>query len=128
MHSHCICMYRKGTNFRQAQFCGTSEHYGKAQGRFIIWMNELFYTACCWFSTSSNIFNASITVLTNQGVEVTDCTVQSVEYWCFYGTCRRTSPFKPLGFLMSLLFLKFIFAHVQIVSIIVQLFSRINKF
>ena len=40
--------------------------------------------------------------------------------------CRRASPFKPLGFWMSLLFLKFIFAHVKNVSI-VQLFSRINK-
>ena len=29
-------------------------------------------------------FNTSITVLKNQ---VTDCTVQSAEYWCFYGTC-----------------------------------------
>ena len=35
------------------------------------------------------------------------------------------TPFKPLGFLMSLLFLK-LFANVQYVSI-VQLFSRINK-
>ena len=43
-----------------------------------------------------------------------------------YSLYRRASPFKPLGFLMSLLFLKFIFAHAQNVSI-VQLLSRINK-
>ena len=43
-----------------------------------------------------------------------------------YVLCRRTSPFKPLGFLLFLLLLKFIFAHVQVV-LIVQLFSRINK-
>ena len=35
------------------------------------------YNACCWFPTSSS---------DKSGLKVTDCTVQSAEYWCFYGT------------------------------------------
>ena len=41
--------------FGRHQFFGTSEHYGKAHGILLYgWMNYN-YTACCWFSTSSNI-------------------------------------------------------------------------
>ena len=34
-------------------------------------------------------FNTSITVLTNHCLKVADCTVQSAEYWCFYGTKKN---------------------------------------
>ena len=41
--------------FGRHQFFGTSEHYGKAHGSLLSgWMNYN-YTACCWFTTSSNI-------------------------------------------------------------------------
>ena len=41
--------------FGRHQFFGTSEHYGKAHGSLLSgWMNY-YYTACCWFPTSSNI-------------------------------------------------------------------------
>ena len=77
--------------FGRHQFFGTSEHYGKAHGSLLSgWMNHN-YTACCWFPTSSNILNTSITVLTNQVWKLPDCTDQSAEYWCFYGTCKSVS-------------------------------------
>ena len=73
--------------FGRHQFFGTSEHYGKAHGSFLSgWMNYN-YTACCWFPTSSNIL-----ILPSQFWQIRfesywfDCTVQSAEYWCFYGT------------------------------------------
>ena len=41
--------------FGRHQVFGTSEHYGKAHGSLLSgWMNY-YYTACCWFPTSSNI-------------------------------------------------------------------------
>ena len=57
----------------------------KAHGSLLSgWMNYN-YTACCWFPTSINIL-----ILPSQSnksaLKVTDCTVQSAEYWCFYGT------------------------------------------
>ena len=46
--------------FGRHQFFGTSEHYGKAHGSLLSgWMNYN-YTACWWFPTSSNIFDASV--------------------------------------------------------------------
>ena len=71
--------------FDRHQFFGTSEYYGKAHGSLLSgWMNYN-YTACCWFPTSSNIL-----ILPSQfwqsSLKVADCTVQSAEYWCFYGT------------------------------------------
>ena len=43
------------------------------------------YTACCWFPTTRNIlyFHHSSD---KSGLKVTECTVQSAEYWCSYGT------------------------------------------
>ena len=61
------CLYRKGTSIRQAPvFSAPPSINGKAHGSLLSgWMNYN-YTACCWFPTSSNTFNTSITVLTNQ--------------------------------------------------------------
>ena len=52
--------------FDRHQFFGTSEHYGKAHGSLLSGWINYDYTACCWFPTSSNILDTSITVLTNQ--------------------------------------------------------------
>ena len=79
-----ICTVRAPV-FGRHRFFGTSEHYGKAHGSLLSgWMN-CNYTACCWFPTSSNIL-----ILPSQfwqfRFEVAGYTVQSAEYWCFYGT------------------------------------------
>ena len=72
--------------FDRHQFFGTSEHYGKAHGSLLSgWMND-DYTACSWFPTSSNVL-----ILPSQfwQIRFESCwlhTVQSAEYWCFYGT------------------------------------------
>ena len=51
-HSKCTV---RAPVFGRHQFFGTSEHYGKAHGSVVSgWMNY-YYTACCWFPTSSNI-------------------------------------------------------------------------
>ena len=86
----CIMCTVRAPVFGRHQFFGTSEHYGKAHtcGSLLSgWMNYKIYTACCWFSTSGNILiQVSITILTNQVLKVADCTVESAEYWCLYGT------------------------------------------
>ena len=90
----CTCMYiwnKIGTCtirapvFGRHQFFGTSEHYRKAHGSLSSGWINYNYTECCWFPTSSNIL-----ILPSQfwsGLNVADCTLQSAEYWCFYGTC-----------------------------------------
>ena len=72
--------------FGRHQFFGTSEHYGKAHWSLLSgWMNYN-YTACCWFPTSSNILTLPSQIWQIR-LKVADCTVQSAEYWCIYGTC-----------------------------------------
>ena len=82
--------YRTGTSIRQAPVFRHLRALWKSPWKFVIWMNEFNYnyTACCWFPTSSNIL-----ILPSQFWQIrfesyTDCTVQSAEYWCFYGTCN----------------------------------------
>ena len=48
-------MYRKGTSIRQAPVFRHLRALRKSSWKFIIWMNEWNYTACCWFSSSNNI-------------------------------------------------------------------------
>ena len=48
-------MYRKGTSIRQAPVFWHLRVLLESPWKFIIWMNEFNYTACCWFPTSSNI-------------------------------------------------------------------------
>ena len=68
--------------FGRHQFFSTSEHYGKAHGSLLSgWMNYN-YTACYWFPTSSNILIHPDHSSDKSGLNVTDCTVQSAEYWC----------------------------------------------
>ena len=74
--------------FGRHQFFGTSEHYGKAHESLLSGSMNYFYTACCWFPTSSNIliyFHHTCSS-DKSGLKVTDCTVQCAEYWCSYGT------------------------------------------
>ena len=64
--------------FDRHQFFGTSEHYGKAHGSFLSgWMNYN-YTACCWFSTSSNIL-----ILPSQFWQI-----RFESYWLHCSKCR----------------------------------------
>ena len=77
--------YYKSTIIRQVPEFGTTKHYGKAHGISSGWMicND---TVCCWPITSSNIFTFDHKFSAKGGLEVFDCTVQSAEYWCPYGT------------------------------------------
>ena len=47
--------YRKGTRIRQAPVFRHLRVLLESPWKFIIWMNEFYYTACCWFSYISNI-------------------------------------------------------------------------
>ena len=72
--------------FDRHQFFGTSEHYRKAHAwKFIIWLNELWlhmhvagflHPVIIWYFHQSS---------DKSGLKVTNCTVQSAEYWCSYG-------------------------------------------
>ena len=50
-----IINYRKGTSIRQAPVFRHLGALRKNPWKFMNFMNELYYTACCWFPTSSNI-------------------------------------------------------------------------
>ena len=78
--------YRKGTSIRQAPIFRHLESITEEPMGSLLsgWMNYN-YTACRWFPTSSNIFYFHHSS-DKSGLKVTDCTVQSAEYWCFYGT------------------------------------------
>ena len=66
--------------------------------KFIIWMNEFYYTACCWFPTSSNIL-----ILPSQFWQI-----RFESYWLHCSKCRilvlfryfssvAAEPFGPCG-------------------------------
>ena len=79
-------MYRKGTSIRQAPVFRHLRAFGKAHGSLLSgWMNYN-YTACCWFPTSSNILILPDHSSDKSALKVTDCIVQSAEYWCSYDT------------------------------------------
>ena len=86
--------------FGRHQFFGTSEHYRKAHGSLLSgWMNYN-YTACCRLPTSSNILKLP-SQFWKPGLKVTDCTVQSAEYWCSYGTVPNAYSIQVLAGLLG---------------------------
>ena len=80
--------YRKGNSIRQAPVFRYLRVLLESPWKFIIWMNECYYTACCWFPTSSNIL-----ILLSHFWQIrfesywSHCS--SAEYWCSYGTIQR---------------------------------------
>ena len=74
--------------FGRHQFFGTSEHYTE-KPKEVFYLDELIIIILHVAGfLHPVIFNTSITVLTNHVWKFIDCTVQSAEYWCFYGTYR----------------------------------------
>ena len=76
--------YRKGNSIRQAPVFRHLRAFRKSPWKFIIWMMNYNYAACCWFPTSNNIL-----ILSSQfwQIRFESCWLhrQSAEYWCFYG-------------------------------------------
>ena len=64
--------------FGRNQFFGTSEHYGKAHGILLSGWINYYYTACCWFPTSSNIC-----ILPSQFWQI-----RFESYWLHCSKCR----------------------------------------
>ena len=80
-----IWWYRKGTSIRQVPVSWHLRSLRKSPWKFIIWMNELQLHCMLlvpYIQQYCNIHHSS----DKSGLKVTDCTVQSAEYWCFYGT------------------------------------------
>ena len=85
--------------FGRHQFFGTSEHYGKAHGSLLSgWMNYN-YTAHVAGFLHPAIFEYFHHSSDKSGLKVTDCTVQSAEYWCSYGTFEEKK--KEMGKIVS---------------------------
>ena len=78
--------YSKGTSIQQAPVFQHLRALRKSPWSLLSgWMNHN-YTVCCWFPTSSNILIYFHHSSGKSGLKVADCTVQSAEYWCFYGS------------------------------------------
>ena len=74
----CLKITVRAPVFGRHQFFGTSELYGKAHGSLLSgWMNYN-YTACCWFTASSNIL-----VLPSQFWQI-----RFESYWLLCSKCR----------------------------------------
>ena len=78
-------MYRKGTSIQQAPVFRHLRALRKSPSKFIIitlHVAGILHPAICeYFHHSSN----------KSGLKVADCTVQSAEYQCFYGTCMKST-------------------------------------
>ena len=77
-HFQCHYSYCKGTSIRQAPVFRHLRVLLESPWKFIIWMNEFYYTACCWFPTSSNIL-----ILQSQFWQI-----RFVSYWLHCSKCR----------------------------------------
>ena len=64
--------------FDRHQFFSTSEHYGKDHGILLSGWINYYYTACCWFPTSNNIF-----ILPSQFWQI-----RYESYWLHCSKCR----------------------------------------
>ena len=72
--------------FGRHQFFGTSEHYCKAHGSFYYLDEWIIITLRVAGFIDPAIFQYFHHSSDKSSLKVADCTVQSAEYWCFYGT------------------------------------------
>ena len=82
-HVPTCTLYRKGTSIRQAPIFRHLRALQKSPRKFIIWMNELWHTACCWFPTSSNML-----ILPSQFWQI-----RFESCWLHCSKCRITGAF-----------------------------------
>ena len=71
-------LYCKGTSIRQAPVFRHLRVLLESPWKFIIWMNEFYYIACCWFPISSNIL-----ILPSQFWQI-----RFESYWLHCSKCR----------------------------------------
>ena len=75
--------YRKGTNIRQAPVFQSITEKPMEVYYLDEWIIITLYVAGFPHPAIFKYFHHSSD---KSGLKVTDCTVQSAEYWCFYGT------------------------------------------